>query len=113
MRFHAKYVSASEAGDYYEVSFDTEDPGEDSTDPRGPDRPYLIIQRQFEAPDGGQCYVETHDDGHVGHFHVRLTNFTRTGLAFEIARKRNSGTCIEVSCSLDAVEFSFYSAVAK
>src|SRR5258708_9595213 len=47
MRFHAKYVSASEAGDYYQVSFDTEDPGEDSTDPRGPDRPYLIIQRQF------------------------------------------------------------------
>ena len=105
MRFHAKYVSASEAGDYYEVSFDTEDPGEDSTDPRGPDRPYLIIQRQFETPDGGQCYVETHDDGHVGHFHVRLTNFTRTCLAFEIARKRNASTCVEVSCSLDAVEF--------
>ena len=27
MRFHAKYVSASEAGDYYQVSFDTEDAG--------------------------------------------------------------------------------------
>lgn len=103
MRFHAKYVSASEAGDYYQVSFDTEDPGEDSTDPRGPDRPYLIIQRQFETLDGGQCYVETHDHGYVGHFHVRLTNFTRTCLAFEIARKRN--TYVEVSCSLDAVEF--------
>ncbi len=103
MRFHAKYVSASEAGDYYQVSFDTEDPGEDSTDPRGPDRPYLIIQRQFETLDGGQCYVETHDYGYVGHFHVRLTNFTRTCLAFEIARKRN--TYVEVSCSLDAVEF--------
>jgi hypothetical protein len=103
MRFHAKYVSASEAGDYYQVSFDTEDPGEDSTDPRGPDRPYLIIQRQFETLDGGQCYVETHDHGYIGHFHVRLTNFTRTCLAFEIARKRN--TYVEVSCSLDAVEF--------
>src|SRR5258707_5116498 len=90
MRFHAKYVSVSEAGDYYQVSFDTEDPGEDSTDPPGPDRPYLIIQRQFETPDGGQCYVETHDRGHVGHFHVRLTNFTRTCLAFEIARKHNT-----------------------
>ena len=41
--------------------------------------------------------------GCVGHFHVRLTNFTRTCLAFEIARKRN--TYVEVSCSLDAVEF--------
>ena len=63
MRFHAKYVSASEAGDYYQVSFDTEDPGEDGIDPPGPDRPYLIIQRQFETLDGGQCYVETHDHG--------------------------------------------------
>jgi hypothetical protein len=61
MQFHAKYVSASEAGDYYQVSFDTENPGEDSTDPHGPDRPYLIIQRQFETLDGEQCYVETHD----------------------------------------------------
>jgi len=32
-----------------------------------------------------------------------MTNFTRTCLAFEIARKRN--TYVEVSCSLDAVEF--------
>ena len=55
MRFHAKYVSASETGDYYQVSFDTEDPGEDSTDPRGSDRPYLIIQRQFETLDGGHA----------------------------------------------------------
>jgi hypothetical protein len=99
MRFHAKYVSASEAGDYYQVSFDTEDPGED----RGPDSPYLIIQRQFETLDDGQCYVETHDHGYVGHFYVRLMNFTRTRLAFEIARKHN--TYVEVSCSLDAVEF--------
>ena len=26
MLFHAKYVSAVEAGDYYQVSFETEDP---------------------------------------------------------------------------------------
>jgi hypothetical protein len=50
-----------------------------------------------------QCYIETYDHGYVGHFHVRLTNFTRTRLAFEIVRKRN--TYVEVSCSLDAVEF--------
>jgi hypothetical protein len=47
MRFHAKYVSAAEAGDYYQVSFETEDPGDDATDPPGLDNPYLIIQRQF------------------------------------------------------------------
>jgi hypothetical protein len=103
MRFHANYVSACEAGDYYQIWFDAEEPGEDSTDPHKPDRPYLIIQRQFETPDGGQCYVETHDQGYLGHFTLRLTDFTRTSLAFEIARKRD--THVAVSCSLGAVEF--------
>lgn len=28
MRFRAKYVSAAETGDYYQVSFETEDPGD-------------------------------------------------------------------------------------
>jgi hypothetical protein len=72
MRFHAKYVSAAEAGDYYQVSFETEDPGDDATDPPGLDSPYLIIQRQFETPDGGRCYVETHDHGYVGHYRLKL-----------------------------------------
>jgi hypothetical protein len=103
MRFHAKYVSAGEAGDYYQLWFDAEDPGEDSTESREADGPYLIVQRQFESSDGGQCYVETHDHRYVGHFHLRLTDFTRTRLAFEIARKRN--THVEVSCSLGAAEF--------
>jgi hypothetical protein len=103
MRFHAKYVSSIEAGDYYPVSFDTDDPGKDSNHPRGPDGPYPVIQRQFETLDDRQCYVETHVHGYVGHFHVRLTNFTRTRLASEIARIRN--TYVEVSCSLVAVEF--------
>jgi hypothetical protein len=57
MRFHAKYVSTSEPGDYCQVSFDTEDPVENSTDPRGQDRPYLIIQRQFETLDGGNAML--------------------------------------------------------
>jgi hypothetical protein len=69
----------------------------------GRTRPISLFSAQFETLDKGQCYVETHDHGYVGHFHVRLTNFTRTLLAFEIARKRN--TYVEVSCSLEAVEF--------
>ena len=80
MRFHAKYVSATEAGDYYQVSFETEDPGDDATDPPGLDSPYLIIQRQFETPDGGRCYVETHDHGYVGHYRLKLIDFNPTQL---------------------------------
>jgi len=60
MRFHAKYVSVGEFGDeYFEVSFDSEDPGNDDLDLSGDENPYLIVQRQFEDGDGGVCYIET------------------------------------------------------
>jgi hypothetical protein len=52
MRFHAKYVSVGEFGDeYFEVSFDSEDPGNDDLDLSGDENPYLIVQRQFEDGD--------------------------------------------------------------
>lgn len=104
MRFHAKYVSAAEAGDYYRVSFETEDPGDDATDPPVLDGPYLIIQRQFETPDGGRCYVETHDHGYVGHYRLKLIDFSPTHLTVAIERKSNAR--VEVSYALDAVEFN-------
>jgi hypothetical protein len=104
MRFHAKCVSASESGDYYQVLFETEDPGDEVTDPPGLDSPYLIIQRQFEMPDGGRCYVETHDHGYIGHYRLRLADFSPTRLAFEIERKTN--THVEVSYAVDAAEFN-------
>ncbi len=104
MRFHAKYVSATEAGDYYQVSFETEDPADDATDSPGLDSPYLIIQRQFETPDGGRCYVETHDHDYVGHHRLKLIDFSPTHLAVAIERKSN--THVEVFYALDAVEFN-------
>ena len=62
MRFHAKYVSVGEFGDeYFEASFDSEDPGNDDLDLSGDENPYLIVQRQFEDGDRGVCYIETHD----------------------------------------------------
>ena len=103
MQFHAKYVSAAEAGDYYQVSFETDDPGDDATDSPGLDSPYLIIQRQFETPDGGRCYVETHDHGYVGHYRVKLIAFSPTQLVVVIERKSNAR--VEVTYALDAVEF--------
>jgi len=103
MRFHAKYVSADEAGDYYQLSFETEDPGDDAADPPGLDNPYLIVQRQFETPDGGRCYVETHDQRYVGHYRLKLVDFSPAHLAIAIERKSN--THIEVSYALDSVEF--------
>ena len=45
MRFRAKYVSASENGDYYQVEFENMDAARDAADVYGPDSPYLLIQR--------------------------------------------------------------------
>ena len=104
VRFHAKCVSAADAGDYYQVSFETEDPGDDATNPPGLDSPYLIIQRQFETPDGGRCYVETHDHRWVGHYRLKLIAFRPTQLV--VAIERRSNTHVEVTYALDAVEFN-------
>jgi hypothetical protein len=104
MRFHAKYVSAAETGDYYQVSFETEDPGDDVTDPPGLVRPYLIIQRQFETPDDGRCYVETHDHRYVGHYRVKLIGFGPTQLV--VSMERNNNTHVKVTYALDAIEFN-------
>jgi hypothetical protein len=102
MRFRAKYVSASENGDYYQVAFENTDPASDA-DVDGPDSPYLLIQRQFEDPDGGRCYVETHDERYIGHFRLRSIEFSPSRLLVEIARDRNNR--IEVIFEIGQSEF--------
>jgi hypothetical protein len=103
MRFRAKYVSASENGDYYQVAFENADPASDATDVDSPQNPYLLIQRQFEEPDGGLCYVETHDEGYIGHFRLRSIELTPSRLLLEIARNRNNR--IEVIFDIGQSEF--------
>ena len=77
MRFHANYVSTSLSGDYYQAVFEAE---RDTDDPLSH---YLLIQRQFEVPDEGTCYVETHDEKYIGHFLLRRAEFTPERLSIE------------------------------
>ena len=59
-KFHAKCVSASESGEeYFQVLFEEK---EDS------DKAYLLLQRQFEMPGRGFCYIENHALSPCGHF---------------------------------------------
>jgi hypothetical protein len=106
VRFHAKHVSVGESGgEYFQVSFDNEDPSDDDLDLSPPDQPYLLVQRQFEDDDGGVCYIETLDhDTYTGHFRLRLIEFTPTCLSFEIARADNK--YVEVTYNLDAKRFA-------
>ena len=102
MRFRAKYVSVSQNGDYYQVAFENRDAASDAADVY-PDSPYLLIQRQFEDPDGGECYVETHEEGYIGHFRLRSIEFSPSRLLLEIARDRNNR--IEVVFDIGQSEF--------
>jgi len=64
---HCEYVSASDDGDHFQVIFELTQTSEEG---------YLVVQRQFELPDGGECYVETDDPEFSGHFRIRNARLT-------------------------------------
>ena len=97
MQFRANYISTSVAGDYCEAMFAAE---EDTDDP---DSPYLLIQRQFEMPDGGRCYIETHDEKYIGHFRLRRVKFTSERLSIEFDRPTDN----LISITFDIVPSDF------
>jgi hypothetical protein len=103
MHLYAKRRAAVASGDYYQILFDSADRDEEQVDPFDEPAPYLMVQRQFEFSDGGKCYVESDDDEYIGHFKLRLVEFSTTCLVFEIARRDHNR--VEVSFVLAAAEF--------
>ena len=104
MKIHANRVWASAEGEYFQVLCEAV---EDSTDPESP---YLVIQRQFEDPDGGRCYVETHDSKFTGHFRVRRLDLSCVGLLLEIDRPGEN--VIEVTFAAPLADFDDVARVA-
>ena len=78
MKIQLHDVSASESGDYYQVLFEGKLDGEQA---------YVLVQRQFELPDGGLCYVESHDRNYIGHFKVTHAELGRTWFFLKLPRK--------------------------
>jgi hypothetical protein len=83
VKIELDHVSASESGDYYQVMFEGELNQEEG--------PYVLIQRQFEFPDGGRCYVETHDQDHSGHFKVAQAELHRNRFFLKLAGRKGAG----------------------
>lgn len=104
MQFHANYVSASLDGDYYTAMFAEEDADHF-------DRPYLIIQRQFEDLEDATCYVETYNREYSGHFLVRRVEFTPESLLLEFDRANDN--LIRVTFRMPPAEFVKASEVIK
>jgi hypothetical protein len=105
MRFQANYVSASVAGDYHQAMFAAEEDADD------PDSPYLLLQPQFEMPDGDECYIEMHDKEYCGHFRLRRIEFTPGRLLIELDRPTDN--LIIVTFSTTASNFRKASRVIK
>ena len=79
MKIQLQDVSASESGDYYQVLFQGELDGEQA---------YVLVQRQFESPDPGRCYVETHDKDYVGHFKIAHAELGRNRFFLKLGRMK-------------------------
>jgi hypothetical protein len=66
---------AESGGEYFQVSF-AEDKDSDDC--------YFLVQRQFESPDHGRLYVESHLRTLSGHFRVRRAELARGLFRLEI-----------------------------
>jgi hypothetical protein len=97
MQVHAKSVSSSNSGDYYQALFEDDD----LTDG---DSSYLLIQREFEADDVGECHFETDDGKYSGHFLLLRFDIKQDGISLEIDRSDNR--IIQVSFSVTNEEYA-------
>ena len=66
---------ASSGGEYFQVSFAAQEDSDDA---------YFLIQRQFESPDGGHVYIESHQPTLCGHFKIRKAELRRDALRLEL-----------------------------
>ena len=87
MQLAAKRVSAVVSGDYFQAHFDSDDRDGEQVGPYEEPKPYVLIQRQFESFDGGKCYIESDNEEYIGHFRLKLLEFSTTRLAYEISRR--------------------------
>ena len=62
-------------------------------------------------PDGGECYVETHNEEYIGHFRLRRIEFAPNRILIEIDRPRDN--LVDVSFNMAASDFEEAARVVK
>ncbi len=97
MKITLNYVDVSIAGDYYQVHFGAK---EDDRSAKITDDPYFLLQRQFEMPDEGEVYIESHDDNYIGHYLVSRASLQRNKIHLELTRSNYA----EIEISFKATE---------
>ena len=103
MKMNLPYVSISVAGDeYYQVLFEEKkDEGREVIDVGNLDldTPYFMIQRQFEMPDGGECYVETNNPEYCGHYRIVRAKLGSNRIFLQIDREKSAEVEVIFSAS--------------
>ena len=81
-KLKAKYVSAAEAGDYFQVLFE-----EDRSRPKK----YFLIQRgfEFEEVEPNGLYIESDDMRFCGHLKPSKIEFNRNRFYLQLAEEEN------------------------
>jgi hypothetical protein len=94
--FHADHVSVDEAGgECFQILFEQRGKEADQ---------YLLIQRWFEVPDGGKCYVEDNSLAMTGHFRVRRAELGRGHFYAELAAPQEH--VVNITFTLTEAEFA-------
>ncbi len=96
-------VSVTKSGDYYQIMFhdglDTEE------------EPYFMIQRQFEFPDGGVCYFESHNENLIEHCKAKSISLSTNKLRLSYGEEQRRD--IEIKFSLHNTDFQELASTLK
>jgi hypothetical protein len=94
-QFRCAHVSATEAGEGFQVLF-AKSPDSDEG--------YVLVQRHFEFPDGGKCYVETDNREFCGHFRIQSAHLSRNQfqMTFGIRPERRIAVLFDATDSVYA-----------
>ena len=101
--FKFKLVSVTKAGDYYQIMFhdglDTED------------EPYFLIQSQFEFPDGGVCYFESHNEELIEHCKAKSVSLSANRIILSFGEELDQE--VEIEFGLHGVDFQELASTLK
>ncbi len=101
--FKFKKVSATKAGDYYQVMFHN---GLDTDD-----EPYFMIQSQFEFPDGGKCSFESHTGELIEHCKAKSASLSTNTMFISYGESRHHE--VEIEYDLQDLDFQELASMLK
>ncbi|PWQ96610.1 hypothetical protein [Leucothrix pacifica] len=87
--FDFKKASISIEGDYYQVLFHDDLDAEDE--------PYFMIQAQFEVPDRGECYFESHREELIGHNRAISASLSKNVFRVSYGQQRTNNVLVRFS----------------